>query len=122
MESNLGSVQHKELTKQIKRRVKHLRNVRLKREADEINEFANRRKVEEMFHKIKADDSAFKDIKSNTKCDPTKLKEYFQKHFCQDIGETSPIETVNSDLVKLLQENSNEPLNTRAPQMKYLKY
>lgn len=115
MDSNLGSDRHKELTKRIKRRVKHLRNVRLKREADEINDFANRRKVEEMFRKIKADDSAFKDIKSNSKCDPTKLKEYFQKHFCQDIDETSPIETVNSDLVKLLQENSNEPLNTRAP-------
>jgi len=115
MESNLGSDRHKELTKRIKSRVKHLRNLRLKREAEEINNFANRRKIEEMFCKIKSDDSAFKDIKSNSKCDPTKLKEYFKKHFCQDMDETSPIETINSDLVKLLQENSNEPMNTRAP-------
>ena len=37
MESRLGSDQHKELTKRIKKRVKHLRNERLKREANEIN-------------------------------------------------------------------------------------
>ena len=115
MDSTTGSERHKELTKQIKKRVKHLRNERLKREADEMNDYANRRKIEQLFKQVKFDNSPFKNIKTNSKCDPTKLKEHFQKHFSKPINETSLMETVSVEIINLLQNISNEPLCTNAP-------
>ena len=49
MEQRLGSDTHKELTRQIKKRVKHLHNERLCQQASEINNHANNRKIEQMF-------------------------------------------------------------------------
>ena len=45
---NIGSQSHKDITKKIKKRVKKLRNEKLAREADEINNFANKRQIEEL--------------------------------------------------------------------------
>ena len=52
MNCETGTMHYKELTKRIKKRVKYVRNQRLQKEADEINEYANRRKIEDMFRKI----------------------------------------------------------------------
>ena len=81
MNCQTGTVYYKELTKRIKKRVKHLRNQRLQKEADEINEYANRRKIEDMFRKIKDCDPAFKKLGTEKKCDPKKLKDFFEQHF-----------------------------------------
>ena len=76
MNCQTGTVHYKELTKIIKKRVKYLRNQRLLKEADEINEYSNRRKIEDMFRKIKDCDSAFKNLGTEKKCDPSKLKDF----------------------------------------------
>ena len=68
---------YKNLTKLIKKRVKDIRNQRLKEEADAINEFANKRKIEELFKKVKMDNSAFKKSHNDKRCDPGKLKRQF---------------------------------------------
>ena len=60
---------------------KDLRNQRLKDEADAINEFANKRKIEELFKKVKMDNSAFKNLHNDKRCVPGKLKEFSQQHF-----------------------------------------
>ena len=73
--------QHKQLTKQIKKRVIFLRNQKLKSEADEINQFANKRQIENLFRTFKNDNHAFQTPSNNPKCDPSKLKEYFCNHF-----------------------------------------
>ena len=54
---------HKQLSKKIKKRIQHLRNVKMQQEADEINENATKRQVEELFKTIKADGSTFKATK-----------------------------------------------------------
>ena len=70
MQTKIGTVRHKELSKLVKKRVWHLRNERFKSEANEINEYAKRRQIEEMYRKIKSTNSAFKDVRSGKKCDP----------------------------------------------------
>ena len=60
MKITTNTQDYKNLAKLIKKRVKDLRNQRLKAEADAINEFANKRKIEELFKKVKMDNSAFK--------------------------------------------------------------
>ena len=53
MKITTNTQDYKNLTKLIKKRVKDLRNQRLKDEADAINEFANKRKIEKLFKKSK---------------------------------------------------------------------
>ena len=53
METNMRTTQYKELTKCIKKRVKQLKNDRLREEAEKINEYANKRKIEQLFKEIK---------------------------------------------------------------------
>ena len=42
--------------------MKDLRTQRLKEEADAINEFANKHKIEELFKKVKMDNSVSKNL------------------------------------------------------------
>ena len=54
-----ASLEFKLLSKQIKRRITKLRNLKLKEEAEEINSFASKRKIEEMYRAFKNDSSSF---------------------------------------------------------------
>ncbi len=65
---------YKLLTKKIKKRVRYLRNDRLRREAEQINSHATRRQTEELFCLMKNNDSSFKSLKNTGKCEPQKLK------------------------------------------------
>ena len=47
------NVEFKLVSKQIKKRILKLRNMKLKQEAKEINSFANKRKIEEMYRAFK---------------------------------------------------------------------
>ena len=76
-----NSEQHKQLTKLIKKRVRYLRNQKMKIEADEINQYADKRQIENLFRAFKDDNHAFKPSSNNLKCDPNKLKDYFCNHF-----------------------------------------
>ena len=44
-----------DITKKTKKRVKLLRNEKLRQEAEEINDFANNRQVEELFRSVTSD-------------------------------------------------------------------
>ena len=114
MEQRLGSDTHKELTRQIKKRVKHLRNERLRQQAIEINNHANNRKIEQMFRQFKSDHSAFKQIKNNKKCEPEKLRVFFQKHF-NNLNEPSAIDATDVGVIGIFEELSHEALNSNAP-------
>ena len=72
-----GSDTYKSLTKKIKKHVRYLRNNRLLREAEQINSHATRRETEELFRLTK-NDSTIRSIKKTKKCEPEKLKTFFQ--------------------------------------------
>ena len=112
----MRSEEHRQLTKKIKKRVKHLRNERLQREAEEMNEFANRRKIEELYKKMKADDAPFKNLRSEKRCDPNKLKKHFQKHFNKDAISEEPPEITNAEFIRILQQIPKDTVNTEAPE------
>ena len=50
-----NSVTYKRLSRLIKKRVNVLRNERISQEANEINEYANRRKIEDLYRSFKSD-------------------------------------------------------------------
>ena len=75
------SEDHKTLTKQIKARVKRLRNEKLEQEAREINSFSTKKQVENLYRSFKSDNSTFVNSKQTKNCDPASLKQYFERHF-----------------------------------------
>ena len=82
----------KTLTRQIKKRVRQLRNDKFAKEAAEINELVSYRKVEELYRSFKSDNSSFSDAKTKKKCDLNKLKDYFKHHFTSEPINHDPIE------------------------------
>ena len=75
-------------------------------EAEELNKFANKRQIENLFPKFKEDNHAFKNSNtSKEKCDPAKLKKYFQYHFKSYDQATEPKELYQlPDFVRKLQK------------------
>ena len=63
-----------------KKRARHLRNMKLKQEAEQINEHATKREIEELFRCVKSDGSAFKNTKQTNKCAPEQLTTHYKKH------------------------------------------
>ena len=111
-----GSNEYKQVTKDVKKRIKHLRNEKLRSEAEEINEHANRRKVEELYRCMKSDFTAFKVKNNNSKCDPNRLSNYFKDHFNETKELQDPIELNDApDYIKILQGIDVQGLNTLAP-------
>ena len=55
--------------------------MKLKQEAEEINSFANKRKIEEMHRAFKNDCGCFKNGSTDQKCDPQALMNFFKDHF-----------------------------------------
>ena len=90
------SDEYKTLTKEIKKRVKHLKNLKLQAEATAINTNADRRQIEELYKNVKKGNTAFKQLQDKQQCDPIKLKKYFQAHFNQEVSpSTSQMEPTN---------------------------
>lgn len=83
---------YKLVTKKIKKRVGILRNEKLKSEAEEVNDLASRREVEQLYKSIKNDKSAFKRTHQKIGCDISILKEHFVKHFSHDDTKEIPEE------------------------------
>ena len=75
------TISYKKLTRLIKSRIRKLRNEKMRKEAEELNEFATKREIEALYKTFKSESSAFRDPKQNNACDPQKMKEYFAKHF-----------------------------------------
>ena len=109
------SLEYKITSKKIKKRVGQLRNEKLRIEAHEINDYASKRQVEELYRTIKADGSTFKCIRREEGCDPVKLKEHFKQHFNHTINIDDPIELTDAPaFIAKLQEVSID-IQTAAP-------
>ena len=112
-----SDAEYKNLTKKIKTRVNSLRNDKLQQEAEEINEHANRRQVEELYRSMKSDGASFQNIQYKHQCDPAKLKEYFFKHFNQSAKLNEPIELTAAPIfVKKLQDIPEDLININPPE------
>ena len=97
------SDEYKDVTKNIKKRIKKLKNAIIKQEAEDINNFSSKRELEELFRKFKEDTSTFKNKEKFMKCDPAKLKKYFEEHFNIDRNDPDPIELTEApDFVQKL--------------------
>lgn len=111
-----NSDKYKDITKLIKKRITHLRNQKLREEANSINENSTRREIEELYRKMKDGNNSFKKLKDKQQCDSRKLTEYFKSHFNKEHPDTS----INlEDAPKFLSDlqNMNEvQLNTNAPE------
>ena len=111
-----ASEDYKRITKVIKKRIKHLRNMKLNQEAEEINETASHRKVEELYRCMKTDITKFKKKGTKLVCDPGKLTEYFKDHFNSSSELLEPIELIDvPDYIKQLQSIDVSELNTSSP-------
>ena len=103
------------LTRLIKKRVNILRNNKFAKEASEINEFASRRKVEELYRSFKSDNSSFTETKAKKRCDLMKLREHFKNHFTSTAIEEDPVELILiPDVIEKLQ-NVNLEINSEPP-------
>ena len=112
-----GTTLYKDISKKIKKRVGWLRNEKLKMEAEELNKFANKRQIENLFRKFKDDNHAFKSSStSKEKCDPAMLKQYFRDHFKSSDQVTEPKELHHlPEFVKKLQKTCNKDMNILPP-------
>ena len=98
------------------KRVKFLRNEKIANEAKEVNEYANRRQVEELYRSFNSDNSSFKAAKTSKKCDPNKLKEFFERHFTSNAIEKDPIELEHiPDFMEKLQNISIADMKVTPP-------
>ena len=94
---NKENIGYKSISKQIKKRIVKLRNLKLKEEAEEVNSFASKRKIEEMYRAFKNDSSCFKNGKTDNKCDPQALINFFKDHFSMKTKCDSPKELIETD-------------------------
>ena len=115
------SEDYKQLTKSLKKRVNHLRNEELAREADEINDHATRREVENLYRCMKSGSNTFKEIKRMKKCDPNLLKAHFKEHFNPSTKLQDPPELTEAPVfIQQLQNMPNANLNTNPPDLEEL--
>ena len=99
----------------------NLRNLKLQKEADEINENACQREVAELYRCMKSDITAFKEIKKKPQCDPNNLKEYFMKHFNKPTTNDDPIEISNApEFIKDLNNIKCTDMKTDPPDLEEL--
>ena len=117
-----GTEAYKKATKLIKKRVQFIRNQKLRREAELINQHATRRETEELFRNMKSDNSSFKPTKRINKCDAEKLKQYFFHHFSTaNITSNTPEELIETpEYIKNLQ-NSASNINHDPPNIEEIK-
>lgn len=106
---NRKSIEHKQLCKKVKSRIRKIRNDKVSAEANELNTYASKREIETLYKAFKDDGSTFKQLPSKKGCDPAKLKEYFENHFQTKTNseETDPFELTEApDFIKNLKQIS----------------
>ena len=114
-QSDIQSLEHKIISKKIKKQVGYLRNEKLQIEAEEINYYVSKRQVEELYRTIKADGSTFKNTRQKRGCDPTKLKEYFKHHFNSITDKEDPIELTNAPAFIIKLQDVDIDIRTTPP-------
>ena len=116
------SIAYKEASQKIKKRVRFLRNQKLEIEADELNQYANKRQIENLFKAFKADNHAFKTCPTRQKCDPAKLKEYFHDHFKNSVYLPDPKELDDlPGFINSLKKTRVSDINTLPPDSSEIK-
>ena len=117
----VNDIKYKEVTRAIKKRVIHLRNEKLQREANEINENASRRQVEQLYRSMKDGNTTFRKLHGKQNCDPSKLKEHFISHFNSTSGNDGQIHNMVAEKVlEQLRGISGTKLNDTSPDLKEL--
>ena len=107
------------MTRLIKKRVKFLRNEKIRFEAQEINNKASRKQVEQLYRLFKSGEKSFTDIKTARKCDPSKLKQQFKKHFTADEKNELPYEFIKiPDFITNLRNIPAQELKSGPPDEK----
>ena len=114
-QSDIQSLEHKIISKKIKKPVGYLRNEKLRIEAEEINYYVSKRQVEELYRTIKADGSTFKNTRQKRGCDPTKLMEYFKHHFNRITDKEDPIELTDAPAFIIKLQDVNIDIRTTPP-------
>ena len=116
------SGEYKNITKLIKKRVCFLRTEKLKTEAALLNECASKRQIEELNRLFKNDGSTFKKQRRTNGCEPSKLKEFFEKHFTTSNTKIEPIELQDApEFVQVLRQVSFEGIDSTAPEKEEIK-
>ena len=113
---------YKTVTKAVKRRIIFLKNQKLRKEADEINENATRRQVAELYTNMKDCNTIFKKLHEKQGCDPQMLKEYFETHFnktCENVEQTDLIDA--PIVIRSLCDVTDTDINTAPPCAEELK-
>ena len=111
-----ASEDHKRYTKLIKKRVLHLKNQKLENEAKQINSFATKKQVENLYRSFKSDNSTFINTKNTKTCDPALLRSYFEKHFENRGEEIEPLNfTKLPNYIEQLQKIKCSNIKTSTP-------
>ena len=63
------------------------------------------------FKEIKSKNSAFKELRSTSTCDPDKLKKHFEHHFNTNLDKTIPLELHEADFINTLKEIPSDTIN-----------
>ena len=58
------------------------------------------------------DNSAFKNLHNDKRCDPGKLKEFFQQHFNKNLNLETPMEVENAQFINVLNEIPSSSLDS----------
>ena len=119
----IGTRSYKDITKKVKNKVRWLKNQKLELEADALNTFANKRQIDELFRRLKLNNSTFLDTKKKHKCESSKLKEHFKRHFniVEDLNE--PLELSEApEFVKELQRVDIKGINTNPPNFEEIRH
>ena len=123
-EISQGSDEYKILTKKIKKRVNQLKNEKFAKEVEKINEYANKKQIEDLYRSFKSDNSSFSKYKSKTGgCDQNALKTYFKRHFTAETVDTLPLELTDAPaFLSKLQAISTEGIKVGPPNESELNY
>ena len=101
--------------KDIKKRINLLKNQHLQQEANEINQHATKREIEELFRSMQSDGSTYKNVNKKSACEPSLLRKHFFEHFNPSIPATPPAELI--DIPQYIKELQQLPFtaNTAKP-------
>ena len=115
------SLEYKSITKRIKKRINHLRNLKLREEANKINDNANQREIEELYRNMKNGNTSFLNSPEKQQCQPKKLKEYFKIHFNTNLENNAPLELNDAQaFLRQLQNTNVNELDTDPPNLEEL--
>ena len=104
------------MTKEIKKRVNQLRNEKVATEVEELNDYVNKKQIENLFRSFKSDNSSFKSPILKRGCETAAMKTYFQHHFTSDSINKVPIELLDAPkFLQTLKEISTENIKVGPP-------